>query len=184
MSKNNKTITNSQIERYSPDDEKKIRRHLKTFERFLFDRGGEVLAPASEWELVRFETSNGLGIIYRKNNGQVTFYGAARLAWSCYLTGSRWTAGNKRKRARGKQRIVIDSLAKRDGHNCFYCGCKCIDENSSVEHLVPLNSGGTDHMSNKVLACVSCNREAGHMPVIEKIKLRERKLHGLHAGQH
>lgn len=152
-----------------------VRQHIKLFEKFIYDRGGEVLAPTSEWELVRFKTASATGIIYRKANGNVTFQGGSKLAWECYLRGSSWTAGNKQKRSRGSQRIVIDSLIKRDGRSCFYCGCHCDDDLASVEHVVPVNAGGTDHMANKVLACKPCNSEAGHLPVIEKVKLREKK---------
>lgn len=153
-----------------------VRQHIKLFEKFIYDRGGEVLAPTSEWELVRFKTASATGIIYRKANGNVTFSGGSKLAWECYLNDRSWTAGNKRKRSRGRQAIVIDALVKRDGKACFYCGCECNEEIASVEHVVPLNAGGTDHMANKVLACKTCNSEAGHFPVIEKVKLRERKL--------
>lgn len=167
-------ISAKQLEKYQPDDEKKVRRHLKKFEKFIHDRGGEILAPTSEWELVRFKTASSTGIIYRKANGAVTFFGGSKLAWECYLNDRSWTAGNKRKRSRGRQAIVIDSLIRRDGKACFYCGYDCDEETASVEHFVPLNAGGTDHMANKVLAHKSCNGQAGHLPVIEKVKLRER----------
>lgn len=162
--------------RYTPDDEKKVRMHLPSFKKFIFDRGGEILAPTNEWELIRFSTASGLGVIYRKQSGLVTFYGHAGLAWRCYINGSRWTAGHKARRKRDKQRVFISALKERDGDRCFYCGCVCDDTNASVEHLIPLNCGGSEHIANKVLACQPCNREAGHMPVIEKIKLRENKM--------
>lgn len=168
--------------RLEPENEKTIRKYQKEFEKFIFDRGGEILAPTSEWELVRFGTASSTGIIYRKQSGAVTFTGGAKLAWDCFVKGSRWTAGNKTKRRRGRQAVVIESLIRRDGKSCFYCDEECTEETASVEHVVPLNAGGTDHMANKVLACYRCNGEAGHLNVIDKVKLRELKQ-GMKKGQ-
>lgn len=162
-------------ETYTPNNAAKVRRHQERFERFVADRGGEVLAPTSEWELVRFRANNLTAIIYTKANGSVTFHGGAKTAWDAYLRQNKWSAGNKTKRKKGGQSVVIQSLIRRDGHECFYCGRNVADDDASVEHVVPLNAGGTNHIANKVLAHRQCNSEAGHMSVIEKVKLREAK---------
>ncbi|MGB3290971.1 MAG: HNH endonuclease [Burkholderiaceae bacterium] len=162
-------------EAYTPNNADKVRRFLCGFERFIIDRGGEVLAPTSDWELVRFKTATSTAIIYTKASGAVTFYGGAKGAWDAFLRGASWTAGNKTKRKKGGQAVVIQGLIRRDGRECFYCGLDTTDEDASVEHVVPLNAGGTNHIANKVLAHKRCNSEAGHLSVIEKIKLRESK---------
>lgn len=163
-------------ETYTKNDSAKIRRLRLKFEQFITDRGGEVLAPTSEWELVRFRANGMTAVIYRKATEQVTFSGGAKTAFDAFLRGNSWSAGNKTKRKKGNQSVVIQSLIRRDGRQCFYCGLETTDEDASVEHVVPLNAGGTNHMANKVLAHQRCNSEAGHLSVIEKVKLRERKL--------
>lgn len=168
---------------YSKTDSAKILRLKPKFEQFVIDRGGEVLAPTSEWELVRFKANGLTAIIYRKSTEQVTFSGGAKTAFDAFLRQKPWSAGNKTKRKKGKQSVVIQSLIKRDGRQCFYCGLETSDEDASVEHVVPLNAGGTDHMANKVLAHQRCNSEAGHLNVLEKVNLRERKRAAIDQGK-
>lgn len=162
-------------EAHTPNNADKVRRLKKKFEQFLTDRGAEVLATTSEWELIRFRANDLTAIIYTKANGSVTFYGGAKVAWDAFLRQSSWTSGNKTKRKKGGQWVVIQSLIRRDGRECFYCGKEVFDDEASVEHVVPLNAGGTDHIANKVLADKRCNSEAGHLSVIQKVKLRESK---------
>lgn len=54
------------------------------------------------------------------------------------------------------RRVVID----RDGTKCHYCGCDCSDD-VTVDHVVPYCSGGTDDLSNLVVACRKCNSTKG-----------------------
>lgn len=70
----------------------------------------------------------------------------------------------------GKQ-AVLD----RDGKECFYCGQELTFEQATVEHLIPLSNGGNNTDANLVLAHKECNMEAGSLPIIEKVKLRESK---------
>jgi len=170
-------------EALTPTTADKVRRLRPKFEQFLIDRGGEVLAPTSEWELVRFRANNLTAVIYTKANGRITFYGGSKEAWEAFIKQRSWTAGNKTRRKKGGQSVVIQSLIRRDGRACFYCGRDVADEDASVEHVVPLNAGGTDHMANKVLADKRCNSEAGHLSVIQKVKLRESK-HAKASGHH
>lgn len=52
-------------------------------------------------------------------------------------------------------------LAERDGWGCAYCGVTldgCPDRpRPQVDHVMPKSRGGSNHLSNKVLACGSCN---------------------------
>lgn len=53
--------------------------------------------------------------------------------------------------------IPFDEQAqiKRQKGKCYYCLCKLTEY--TVEHIIPLSRGGSDHPDNKVLACPSCN---------------------------
>jgi hypothetical protein len=66
-------------------------------------------------------------------------------------------------------------LAQRQG--CFYCGCHISLRKyfsslryATVDHFIPLNHGGRDHISNVVLACGSCNQRKGsRLPTLAEI---------------
>lgn len=67
------------------------------------------------------------------------------------------------------------SIHDRDGNECFYCGKGLTLEEATIEHLIPLSNGGNNSDANLVLADKDCNMEAGALPIIEKVKLRESK---------
>ena len=48
--------------------------------------------------------------------------------------------------------------------NCFYCGIKSKIE---IDHVVPINKGGTHSIGNLVAACRSCNASKGSKLLIE-----------------
>ena len=47
---------------------------------------------------------------------------------------------------------------------CFYCGVLC-DGTATVDHLIPVSKGGSDHRNNKVYACRLCNWAKGNRSV-------------------
>ncbi|MEU0198601.1 MULTISPECIES: RNA-guided endonuclease IscB [unclassified Streptomyces] len=57
---------------------------------------------------------------------------------------------------RGRLRVVWDG-------SCAYCGVSAVPLN--VEHVRPRSRGGSDRISNLVLACSPCNRAKGSKPV-------------------
>jgi 5-methylcytosine-specific restriction endonuclease McrA len=70
---------------------------------------------------------------------------------------------------------LVISLAERDGWDCCYCFASLNIETATIEHFVPVTSGGDSHMANLSLACRPCNQEAGHMPVRAKMEMAVRK---------
>jgi hypothetical protein len=69
---------------------------------------------------------------------------------------------------------------------CFYCG----EEANSVDHFIPLTSGGKDEIDNLVPACKSCNNSKKHHSIEQWRNFHRRKLalkSGIpwfHAGQY
>jgi hypothetical protein len=65
-------------------------------------------------------------------------------------------------------------LIERDGMACHYCDCLLVDtpERSSprwygkltVDHVVPVSAGGSNKLSNLVLACQECNSRKRDKP--------------------
>ncbi len=44
-------------------------------------------------------------------------------------------------------------VLERDRYTCFYCG----QAGNTIDHIIPIVQGGTDHISNLVTACQWCN---------------------------
>jgi RRXRR protein/HNH endonuclease len=79
---------------------------------------------------------------------------------------------NARKQRRKKDKRV-EQLKRRDGDDCFYCGLPLLDD-VTCEHLLSQADGGTGKLANLVLTHRKCNEEAADLPIVEKVKLRDR----------
>lgn len=60
---------------------------------------------------------------------------------------------------------VREYLLAKFGRACAYCGAMGVPLN--VDHVHPRSRGGTDRVSNLVLACIPCNQAKGNRPVEE-----------------
>ena len=75
-----------------------------------------------------------------------------------------------------------DRLRARDGDLCWLCGQR-IDfgakPNSTkaptFEHLIAQSRGGPTSIENIVLCHPGCNKQLGARPLVDKIKMRERR---------
>ncbi len=68
----------------------------------------------------------------------------------------------QRRRQFAKVRSArLADLIARDGDVCHYCGYGFDDTNFvyqvTVDHIVPISEGGSDDLTNLVLACRQCN---------------------------
>lgn len=71
----------------------------------------------------------------------------------------RWFCGNGRPSSHDINAIRA-KLYSRDGRQCHYCG-RHQRRGMHVEHVIPVSRGGTNDMSNLVLACAECNSSKG-----------------------
>ena len=62
------------------------------------------------------------------------------------------------------RRLWRQSIREKWEHQCAYCGSK---ENITLDHVIPQAKGGTDHITNVVCACESCNRAKAHTDFYE-----------------
>lgn len=146
------------------------------FEAFLTERGAQILQPTNEWEVLRFRTSRGTSVVYCNSKGGITPTGESLEAWTAFEINGPWrgvTKPHKRPRKDGHKTSLLNALLRRDGPSCFFCGAPTTADDRSLEHLVPLSHGGPNHLSNLVLAHRRCNADAGHLSVMEKIRLRD-----------
>lgn len=71
----------------------------------------------------------------------------------------------------------VRRLMERDGVNCVYCGKECFlsvygkEPVATLDHFVPKSKGGSDSMTNLVMACFPCNNRKGDMDPHEFMKL-------------
>lgn len=74
----------------------------------------------------------------------------------------------RRRRARLNecQLGVVDeeAIRKRCGECCFYCGSS---DDLTLDHIVPISSGGTHCTDNLVVACRSCNGSKGSREIMD-----------------
>ena len=60
-----------------------------------------------------------------------------------------------------------DRLAEAQNWRCCWCGCRmerCHEkraDQATVEHIVPVTRGGSDHPDNLAVACRECNWQRG-----------------------
>lgn len=153
-------------------------KRLAGFRQWLESNGAEILAPTNEWEILRFRARGGVHVVYRNKTGSTVTCSSIRVheAWQAYRTSQSWRAGPSQKRKMGNRRYEanVDALLKRDGDECFYCGGE-LGNNITIEHLVGRSQQGPNHLANLALAHEACNKEAGSLSVVEKVKLREQK---------
>ncbi len=99
---------------------------------------------------------------------------------------SRWRKSNlkrdcervQRRRARKKGATIkpVDEAAiyERDGHMCMYCGTT--RRKLTIDHVVPLASGGSHREDNLVVACGSCNSSKHTSPLKDWLRTRPYSL--------
>lgn len=150
---------------------KTFKDRLSRFSHWLSERGAQVLANTSEWELLRFKANGKTSIVYAKASGQLTFTGESERAWQSYLSAGNWRGCDSTKRSK-KSSTEVRSLLARDGDHCFLC-CQPLGSDITVEHLVAVAHGGPNHLSNKVLMHRPCNERVNHMSVAEKVRVRD-----------
>lgn len=188
-----------------------FRARLKDFSRWIQEGGGIIAEPASEFEMFRYlawdSTQKGKAkrpathIIWRKNDGRITFSGKSSFHWSLFAAGKDFPDQSRMKlikelgqlaRKPGDKRPswarrTRDLLRERDGNECWFCGGDCpedvddIDLKPTVEHLLARYLGGTDKLENLVLAHALCNRQVGHRTVEEKKAVRKYIRAGLYS---
>lgn len=142
----------------------------KAFLARVTEAGGEVLAPTNPYEVMRFKTRLGVGVVYTGKRGR-SWNNEAR-AVRDWLKAPKGSLAPITVTGRRTGKGTVNRLLERDGEECFYCRLP-LDEDVTVEHLVAVAHGGPNHISNLFLAHGECNRKAGHLSAVEKIKMRD-----------
>lgn len=146
---------------------------IDKFKKWLQQNGCEILVPTNQYEEVRFRGSE-IGVLYYTGK---TSNGYTSDAIRHFKNGKKWDGGivsTGRHNSYIKQKKL---LLKRDGKDCFYCGLP-LDNDITLEHLIPLNQSGPNTLSNMVLAHEKCNQKMGSKNINKKVSyaIEQRKL--------
>ena len=82
---------------------------------------------------------------------------------------------NKRKKFSKEEREQVYNMF--DGH-CAYCGCEITLKQMQADHIMPLELGGDDEISNLYPTCRSCNHYK-HTLTIEKFRAALERMPGV-----
>ena len=140
--------------------------NIDKFKDWLILNGAEILPKTNEYELLRFKGKE-VGVVY--NSGK-TSNGYTHNAIICFSKNKKWdgrpiNVGRKPGYFKEKKKLI-----ERDGTNCFYCGLP-MEDDITLEHLIPLVSGGKNTLSNMVLCHEKCNQEAGVLTIVQKVEI-------------
>lgn len=137
-----------------------------SFEIWLSNNGCEILPPTNEFELVRFR-GRYIGVLYKSSKTSNKY---TANALKCFLQKKQWNGGPIKYGRNNSYRKEKIAILERDGDLCFYCN-KPLYDDITLEHIIPLNRGGQNILSNMVLTHEKCNQEAGNKTVLEKVNL-------------
>lgn len=152
--------------------EQDFRKRLTEFTEFLVRHGAEVVPP-HQWEILRFQSAVGIGIVYFNARGGTKLTEACADAWACFTASEPWRGQRRMRHSQSK--TVYALLIERDGDGCFLCG-KPLGDDMTREHLLAVVDGGTNHLNNLVLAHAVCNHQMGALSIMAKIRMREARL--------
>ena len=74
---------------------------------------------------------------------------------------------------------VREYLLEKFQHRCVYCGKTDVPLN--IDHIIPKSKGGTNRVSNLVLACIECNQKKSNRSLEEFLKDRPALLKKIHS---
>jgi hypothetical protein len=154
------------------------KRQLTTFKKFLVESGAQELRLTNEWELMRVQVDDKTLILYKNKSGRLAWPEALKEAWVAFKSGGqiKWSGYADKVNRRKRTPVKMQTIAERDGTECFYCGEEGSDpEEFTMEHMLDASKGGGNHIHNLVLACRDCNQAVRHMSVAEKCRYREQK---------
>lgn len=77
----------------------------------------------------------------------------------------------KKQRRRYQKKLTDDGTVTGDviyqRKDCVYCGAPLTPESRTIDHMIPLNLGGTHSASNVTACCLSCNSKKRDLPFDE-----------------
>lgn len=156
-----------------PRTREEFGKHRAGFTAWLVRCGAEVLEATNEWEVIRFTTNTGIAVVHADKRGTLSSWGnGSKDAFIAFRTSQPWRATARQHSRGGKwKRERLEAVMARDGDTCPFCGHAMPADDMTLEHFVPLATGGSNHLSNLLAAHEDCNKRASHLSVRQKIEL-------------
>lgn len=142
--------------------------NIDKFRTYLKQCGAQFEKCTNMYEVIRFRSNEGVGIVYTSSKASYTITGSAITAFDFFKNKKKWKATKEYES--WERPIVYNSLIERDGNECFYCG-GLLDDDATIEHMLSIVHGGPNNLENLCLTHAKCNLIAGSLPLNEKIKL-------------
>ena len=153
---------------------KQIKNIFKDINIYLDYLGVNFIETTNSYEIARFIVNEETCVIYQGKKGLSGSNQIANKIINCFLSKKLINIQEtKRKSLKDK---FYQKLIERDGNKCFYTNKELIEENSSIEHLIPLSRGGKNNLDNLVLCLKSENEKMANLALIEKIKYKINNL--------
>jgi len=151
--------------------------HVKKFTKFLGQNGAEILKITSQWEVIRISVDGVVSVLYKNKADKLAWCNELKMAyWSYKSQGkTKWVGFSGKVKNRRRTPIKVQTIQDRDGPNCWYCDGEMEPGDETVEHMLDVSKGGTNHIYNLVLACNKCNQNVHYKSVSEKVKFRDQK---------
>lgn len=138
---------------------------IQKFENWLRNKGCTILPTTNDYEAIRWKGIE-VGVKYKSGKFNNSY---GQSAWIAYKKNLSWAGGPISTKRQNGYLAQKKALLKRDGDFCFYCAKKLGDD-ITFEHLIELNQGGSNKISNGVLAHYDCNNNAYGLSLSEKIQ--------------
>ena len=138
---------------------------LNKFKDWLSQRGCDILPETNSYEVLRFRGRE-TGVIYNSGKTSGRYVDEAI---KCFRNNQKWNGqpiniGRNNNYKKQKKALII-----RDGTKCFYCG-KELEDDITLEHLIPLSMSGSNELYNMVLCHEKCNNSVNNLPLYKKVK--------------
>ena len=62
-------------------------------------------------------------------------------------------------------RVIRRDVYRRDKFTCQFCHCQFSPKDLTIDHLVPLDLGGFDEVTNYITCCQACNQRKSNLPL-------------------
>ena len=85
------------------------------------------------------------------------------------IVGLKWSGKNVKRRTTG---FAKDTLQETKNPKCIYCKQHLTDENTTVDHIIPISKGGNNCQVNLTICCMNCNNERGNSDFYTYLKLK------------
>ena len=150
----------------------------KTFDNidnYLVAIGANIIENSNNpYEVVRFIANDQTCVIYEGKRGYTGNNPLANKVIENYYAKKLINIQDDKREPLKKK--FYKQLLERDGNLCFYTSKELTDENSSIEHLIPLSKGGKNNLDNLVLCLKEENNKMANLPLVEKIKYKIKNL--------